>query len=401
MKTSKNELSIRAKLAVEDCEKFLDDHAQDDGTLKPEDKAVYDELLKKAKAYKDAIDLQSGLDGLKNEMAQPTSKPVDKAEPEKPQDTKVGRASDAYRKAFVDFLRGTISTKELKNVLQEGVGSKGGYLVPEEFERRLVEKLTELNVFRQICNVTPMGSSSKAIPLVADEGEASWIGENGSYGEDDDSFATVVLKAHKVGRLTRVSDELLDDAFFDIETYVLNSLAKSMAKAEEKAFAVGTGDEYDQPTGVFTEDGAGVGVVTAAADKITADELIDLEFSVASPYRVDANWVMNDQTAKIVRKLKDGQGNYVWQKSLAEGQPDILLGHPVKYCAYAPTVAAGAPVIAFGNFGYYTIGDRSGVDLKKLEELYAANGQVGFRGSRRTDGKITQSDAIKVLQMHA
>lgn len=399
MKTSRTELCARMNKEWEDCKAFLENHRQADGTITAEDKAVYDEMVKKVDAYKAEIALLDDVEKRENEMNKGTSTPI--TNQPKSGDKKTGRSSDEYHKAFVDFLRGNLSAKDLKNVLQEGVGSKGGYLVPEEFEKQLVEKLAELNIFRQICHITPMGSSAKDIPIVADEGEAGWIGENGSYGEDDDEFTTVTMKAHKVGRLTRVSDELAEDSFFDIESYVLNSLAKSIAKAEEKAFAIGTGDDNGQPTGVFTNDGAGVGVTTAAADKFTADELIDLVFSVASPYRKNAGWVMNDQTAKLVRKLKDGQGNYIWQTSLVAGEPDRLLGYPVNYSAYAPTVEAGALVIAFGDFDYYWIGDRSGVDIKKLEELYAANGQIGFRGSRRTDGKITQSDAIKLLKMHA
>lgn len=397
MKTSKNELSIRAKLAVEDCEKFLDEHALDDGTLKPEDKAVYDELLKKAKGYKDAIDLQSGLEGLKNEMAQPTSKPVDKAEPEKTQDTKTGRASDAYKKIFEAYLRGVSDNKEIRNALQEGTDSKGGYLVPEEFERRVIEKLTELNVIRRNAHVITT-SGNYNIPVEASAGAAAWIDEEGEYQGTDPAFAQVVLNAYKVGQMIKVSDELLEDASFDLATYIANQLAKAIATAEEAAMCTGNGTK--KPVGIFTAAGGEVGVTTAAADKITADEIIDLIYSLEAPYRRAAKFYLNDSTIKAVRKLKDGNGNYLWQPALTEGQPDRLAGFPVE-ATQAPAIAAGAYVIAFADLDFYWIADREGVDLRRLDQTYAATGQVGFRGSRRVDAKPVLKEAIKLLQMHA
>ena len=397
MKTSKNELSIRAKLAVEDCEKFLDEHALDDGTLKPEDKAVYDELLKKAKGYKDAIDLQSGLEGLKNEMAQPTSKPVDKADPEKQQDKKVGRFSDSYKKVFEDYIRGVSSNKEIRNALQEGTNSEGGYLVPEEFENRVIDKLKELNVIRRYAHVIRT-SSKHAIPVEASAGVATWITEEGQYQGTDPSFGQVTLDAFKVGQMIKVSEELLEDTQFDLAGYLADQLASAIAAAEEEAFCTGNGT--GKPTGIFTSATGTPGVTTAAADKITADEIIDLIYSLKAPYRRNARFFLNDSTIKAVRKLKDGNGNYLWQPAMTEGQPDRLAGFPVE-STQAPSIAAGALVIAFGDLGYYWIADRTDMDIRRLNELYAENGQVGFRGSRRVDAKLVQTEAVKLLQMHA
>ena len=108
-------------------------------------------------------------------------------------------------------------------------------------------------------------------------------------------------------------------------------------------------------------------------------------------------WVLNDTTVKAVRKLKDGSGQYLWQPSLTTGAPDTLLGRPVNTSAYMPTIAAGVKSIAFGDFGYYWIADRQGRSFKRLNELYAANGQVGFLASQRVDGKLILPEAIKVL----
>ena len=395
MKTSKEELSIRAKLAVEDCEKFLNEHTQADGTLTAEDKAVYDEMLKKAKGYKDAIDLQNGLEGLKNEMGQPTTKPI-VTTPEKT-DGKVGRASDSYKKVFEDYLRGVTSNKEIRNALQEGTNSEGGYLVPEEFENRVIDKLKELNVFRRYANVIRT-NSKHAIPVEASAGVAAWIAEEGQYQGTDPAFGQVVLDAYKVGQMIKVSDELLAATQFALEGYLAEQLASAIAAAEEAAFCTGNGS--GKPTGIFTAATGDPAVTTAAADKITADEILDLIYSLKAPYRRNARFYLNDSTIKVIRKLKDGTGNYIWQPALMEGQPDRLCGYPVE-ATQAPVIAAGALVIAFGDLGYYWIADRTDMDIRRLNELYAENGQVGFRGSRRVDGKLVQTEAVKLLKMHA
>ena len=128
---------------------------------------------------------------------------------------------------------------------------------------------------------------------------------------------------------------------------------------------------------------------------------MDLFHSLKTPYRKNAVWVMNDSTIKAVRKLKDNNGQYLWQASLTAGAPNTLLGRPVYTSAYMPTIAGGAKSVAFGDFKYYWIADRQGRTFKRLNELYAKNGQVGFIGSQRVDGKLTLTEAIKVLQQKA
>ena len=198
--------------------------------------------------------------------------------------------------------------------------------------------------------------------------------------------------------MIKVSDELLEDTQFDLEGYLAEQLASAIAAAEEEAFCTGNGT--GKPTGIFTAATGDPAITTAAADKITADEIIDLIYSLKAPYRRNARFYLNDSTIKVIRKLKDGTGNYIWQPALMEGQPDRLCGYPVE-ATQAPTIAAGALVIAFGDLGYYWIADRTDMDIRRLNELYAENGQVGFRGSRRVDGKLVQTEAVKLLKMHA
>ena len=396
MKTSKTELCARMNKEWEDCKAFLEDHRQDDGTISAENKAIYDEMVKKVDAYKAEIDLLDDVEKRETEMNKGTSAPITNT-PKKTEEQKTGRASDAYKKVFVDFLRGVADNKEVRNALQEGTDSKGGYLVPEEFEKRVIEKLTELNVIRQNAHVITT-SGTHNIPVEASAGEAAWIDEEGEYQGTDPAFGQVVLNAYKVGQMIKVSDELLEDASFDLETYIADQLSKAIATAEEAAFCTGNGTK--KPIGIFTADGGETGVTTAAADKITADEILDLVYSLKAPYRKKAKFYLADGTIKLVRKLKDGNGNYIWQPALTEGQPDRLCGFPVE-ATQAPAVAAGAYVIAFADLDYYWIADRSGVDLRRLDQTYAATGQVGFRGSRRVDAKPVVKEAIKLLKMHA
>ena len=236
--------------------------------------------------------------------------------------------------------------------------------------------------------------------MVASKGTASWIDEEGAYTESDDSFGQVSIGAYKLGTMIKVSEELLNDSVFDLESYIAREFARRIGTKEEEAFF--TGDGTGKPLGILAASGgAETGVTAASATAVTADELIDLFYSLKSPYRKNAVWVLNDSTIKAIRKLKDNNGQYLWQPSLVAGTPDTILGRPVKTSAYMPAIAAGAKTIAFGDFSYYWIADRQGRSFKRLNELYAANGQVGFLGSQRVDGKMILPEAVKVLVQKA
>ena len=142
-------------------------------------------------------------------------------------------------------------------------------------------------------------------------------------------------------------------------------------------------------------------MTTASSTAITADEIINLIYSLKRPYRKNAAFIMNDQTVAAIRKLKDGDGKYLWQPALVLGEPDKLLGYPVYTSEFMPTIEAGAKTIAFGDFDYYNIGDRGSRSFQELKELFAGNGMVGFVAKERVDGKLVLSEAIKVLKQKA
>ena len=187
---------------------------------------------------------------------------------------------------------------------------------------------------------------------------------------------------------------------FDLEDYIIDEFSKALGNAEEDSFINGNGT--GKPLGILAATGgADVGVTTAGATAITADEVINLVYSLKRPYRKNAVFLMNDATIAIVRKLKDGNGVYLWQPALTMGEPDRLLGYPVYTSQYMPTAAAGNKSIAFGDFSYYNIGDRGTRSFAELRELFAGNGMIGFVAKERVDGKLVLSEAIKVLQQHA
>jgi len=394
------ELREKRAKAWDAAKQFLDAKRGADGMLSEEDTATYDKMEQDVMILGKEIERLERQAAIDAELSKATSTPLTGkpgAKMGKDEVEKTGRASDEYKGSFWNAMRVKAPMPSVLNALQEGTDSEGGYLVPDEFERTLVEALEEENVFRTLAHVIKTSSGDRKIPVVASKGTASWVDEEGAYTESDDTFSQVSIGAYKLGTMIKVSEELLADSVFDLEAYISKEFARRIGAREEESFF--NGDGKGKPLGILAAaGGAEVGVTAASATAITADEVIDLFYSLKAPYRKNAVWLLNDATVKQIRKLKDSTGQYLWQPSLVAGTPDTILGRPVKTSAFMPTAAAGAKTIAFGDFKYYWIADRQGRTFKKLSELYAANGQVGFMGTQRVDGKLILPEAIKVLQ---
>jgi HK97 family phage major capsid protein len=304
---------------------------------------------------------------------------------------KTGRESNEYRADFANVLRGK---QQVNNVLSTSPDADGGYLVPVEFEKRILTGLNEANVVRKIAKVIKT-SAERKIPIAADQSVAQWTPENAPYQESKLTFSQKTIDAFKLTDLVKISMELMQDSMFDLESYIADEFARAFGVAEEEAFCVGTGK--GQPSGIFTAEGGTVGA-TATKD-ITTDCLIDLVYSLKSPYRRNAKFLMNDKTVSAIRKLKDANGAYLWQPSIQAGEPDRLLGYAIYTSPYAPLATAGQLAIAFGDFSHYWIADRMGRSVQRLNELYAGTGQVGFIATQRVDGKVIHNEGIKLLKM--
>jgi len=392
------ELREKRAKAWENAKVFLDSKRGSDGLISAEDTAVYEKMEAEVVNLGKEIDRLERQQTIDLELAKPLSSPI-LSKPSVSGEMKTGRATDEYRQAFWKAMRSKNSF-EVQNALQIGTDSEGGYLVPDEFERTLIEALEEENIFRQLAKVITTSSGDRKIPVVASKGTASWVDEEGAIPESDDAFGQVSIGAYKLATMIKVSEELLNDSVFNLESYIAKEFARRIGAKEEEAFFIGDGT--GKPTGILNATGgAELGVTAASATAVTVDEVMDLFYSLKSPYRKNAVFVMNDATVKAIRKLKDGNGQYLWQPSITAGQPDTILNRPVKTSAYVPTIASAKKTIAFGDFGYYWVADRQGRSFQRLNELYAATGQVGFKATQRVDGKLILAEAIKVLQMKA
>ena len=289
---------------------------------------------------------------------------------------------DAFRSNF----------KRVSNILQEGVDADGGYLVPEEYDHRLIDTLSEENIMRRLATTITTSGEHK-INIAATKPAASWIEEGGALTFGDATFSQILLDAHKLHVAIKVTEELLYDNAFNLEGYILDQFGKALANAEEDAFL--NGDGTGKPLGLFAATGGGTvaGTLTAA---IKSDDMLDLVYALKRPYRKTASFIMNDKTLASLRKLKDNNGAYIWQPSYQAGEPDRVLGYAVHTSAYAPEDA-----IAFGDYKYYNIGDRGTRSFSELRELFAGNGMIGYVAKERVDGKLILPEAVQILKLKA
>ena len=393
-----NELREKRKMAWDAAKAFVETKRNDKGLLSEEDAKTYDEMEKQVQNYTAEIARMDSMIDMENSLNMPINTPIVSKPMQvngEQKEAKTGRASNQYKEDMLKAMRSNF--RNVSNILQEGVASDGGYLVPEEYDNRLIEKLEEENIFRKLATKITTGGEHK-INIASVNPAAAWTDEGGELKFEDAEFDQILLDAHKLTVAVKVTEELLYDSAFPLESYIINQFTKALSNAEEDAFLNGDGNK--KPLGIFASTGgADIGVTTASATAITADELINLVYSLRRPYRKNAAFILNDQTLAAIRKLKDNNGNFMWQPSLIAGEPDRILSYPVYTSAYVPTIASGASVIAFGDFKYYNIGDRGTRSFSQLKELYAGNGMVGFVAKERVDGKLVLTEAVKLLKM--
>ena len=390
-------LSLREKRANlwNEAKAFLDSHRGEDGLISAEDNATYEKMEADVVALGKEIERLERIKAMDRELDMPTSTPL--VGNPGTVDRRQGRASDEYKKAFWNLMRGK-SVREARNALQVGELSEGGYTVPDSFEHQLIEGLEDENIMRPLVHVISTGSGEHKIPIVASHGSGAWIEEEQQIPESDDAFTQISLSAHKFATMIRISRELLNDSAFDMASYIAHEFVRRAGAAEEQAII--SGDGAHKPIGLLHDTlGAEVGVTTASATAITADELIDLQHSIKSGYRRKACWIMNDATIAAIRKRKDSMGQYIWQPGIKEGAPDTLFNQKVLMSNYMPLVATGNKVILYGDYSYYWLAEREGRTLERLNELFAVTDQVGFKLTERLDGRLILPEAVKCMKM--
>jgi HK97 family phage major capsid protein len=386
----------RARL-VNEARALLDKAESEDRELTAEESEQYDRIIHDVDQLGTKADREERQVALEKELTE-VAKPAPRLEVQHQEVRSTAtspRGSEEYRQAFDSYLRRGASrlTPEEYRALEVGVDAEGGYLTDDELDRRLVQGLLQNNVMRGLSTVFST-SLDRKFPVVASEGVATWVDEEGVIPDDSDpSFAQKNLDAYKMARILKVSDELLQDALFDIQAFVANQFARSFGLLEEEAFVVGDGS--GKPTGI-TVDATDSGF-TVTQSGIVADDFIDTFHALPPQYRSRATWLLHDTTAKEARKQREdgATGNYIWQPGLQAGEPDTILGRPVAISAFMPDSSTSTnKAIVFGDLSWYYVADRQGRTFQRLNELYAATGQVGFRATQRVDAVLILPEAV-------
>nr|WP_246359883.1 phage major capsid protein [Stakelama sediminis] len=312
---------------------------------------------------------------------------------------------------FAAFVRSG-STVEMK-AMSGVTGAEGGYAVPQEIDAMIDATLASVSPIRAIANVVKVGSAGYRKLVTSGGTPSGWTGETDARPETDTPMFNEI--APPMGELyanPAASQAMLDDASFDVESWLADEIAREFARAEGAAFVGGSGvnrpkgflaapvsavDDAARPFGTLQYLASGADGAFAANP---GETLIDLVQSLRAPYRQGASFVMNAATMAAVRKIKDGDGAFLWQPSLAAGQPATLLGYPVVEAEDMPDIAANSLSIAFGNFkAGYLIAERSATQV--LRDPYSNKPFVHFYATKRVGGMVSNSEAIKLLKFAA
>ena len=314
------------------------------------------------------------------------------------------RAGDAYRKAYLNYLQ----TGRQQLGLQVSKDPKGGYLAPTQFVADLIKFLDDAVVMRQVANVLPpLGDAvSLGVPTWdTDPNDADWTAEVPASDISEDTAAAIgkrEFRPHLVTKLVKVSMKLLRSSVLSVESLITERVGYKMALTEEKAFL--TGDGAQQPLGVFTASSDGLptsrDTTCTSQTAFTADEVIDVFYSLKEQYQRNASWLVSREFVKRLRKLKDGQGQYLWQPGLA-GQPGTILDRPYLQSEHVPsTYTTGLYVAAVGDFraGYW-IADSLQMEVQRLDQLFALKNQIGILVRKETDGAPVLPEAMARLKL--
>ncbi|TVR11949.1 MAG: phage major capsid protein [Salinarimonadaceae bacterium] len=280
----------------------------------------------------------------------------------------------------------------------------GGYLrAPDDFVGEVLKQLVEFSPVRQVARVTQIGVSGARMPKRTGTPTARWVDETEDRSETEMAYGQVLIPTHEAACFIDVSQQLLEDAAFNVDAEVAQDLAEEFARLEADAFVLGNG--LKKPMG-FMADAEVPFVRTGHASNFPTshpgDVLVDVFYGLKSAYARNGTWGMNRRTMAVVRKMKDGQGQYLWQEGLAAGQPPTLLGRPVVEMPEMDDIGAGKEPIVFGDFnaGYRVI-DRVALALLRDPYTQATKGLVRMHARRRTGGAVVKPEALVKLRVEA
>jgi HK97 family phage major capsid protein len=400
--TTKELLEQRAGLILA-AQKLLDETGEG-RSLTAEDEAQFDKLMADA----DAIDAQ--LRSAKRrervtEAARSLEQPANRIAAAFSRASSEARTSQEYETAFRSYLR-TGDNTELR-VMSYGTAANGGYTVPETVEARVVEKLRQGSIVRQLARTTVTPDDRK-IPIQNAIPTAAIIGEGSSITASDATFTQLTVDSYKYATRVIASRELISDSGINLEEYVIRTSAEAIARAQDEHFWDGT--DSGQPQGVI----AGL---TAAGNKqvlsngqttsiTSADNVIDWVYKLPVQYRAGAVILTSDEVVKNMRKIKDANNNYIWLASdvntlMAGGAPGTIMGVPYYISEYVDSLAANKYVAVYGNFNYYEIFDRGATEVVVDPYSLSTTWQLQMVVVKRTDALRTLDEAFVTLQCSA
>lgn len=308
---------------------------------------------------------------------------------------------DAHQKGIVNLTEA--QQKSLADVAAEykslsvSNDSTGGYLAPSEYVREILKTVTEISPARQLARIRSTGAKSIMLPKRTGQFAAVWTAEQGARTETTGlTWGMLEIHAHEMYALIDIAQQNLEDSAFNLEQEISFESTEQFALLEGAGFVSGTG--VGQMEGFLTN--ADVGITNSgAAATITADSLFTLKHAIKTAYARNANWALNRTTLGAVRKLKDGEGNYLWQSGLALGKPNTLDGDPYVEVPDMPSEGANAKPIAYGDFMRgYSLVDRVGMSMLRDPYTQATSGNIRFLFRRRVGGMVVMPEAIRILK---
>ncbi len=321
-------------------------------------------------------------------------------------------AGSEHKAAFEAYVRhGEASNLRMleEKALSAGSGADGGYLVPQEVEAGVMRALTEASPIRAISAVRQVSSSTYKKPFAISGAATGWAAETGSRAQTNTpTLAELAFPTMELYAMPAATQTLLDDAAVNIDEWVAEEVRLAFAEQENTAFV--SGDGVSMPKGFLSYDTVDdaswqwgkIGYLTTGADgdwpaTDPADKLIDFVYALKSAYRANAHWVMNRSTQAEIRKIKDGDGNYIWRPGEQAGQGATLMTFPIAETEDMPDIDTDSLAIAFGDFqrGYLVV-DRIGIRI--LRDPFSAKPYVLFYTTKRVGGGVQDFNAIKLLK---
>lgn len=409
-----NELRDLRGTAVAEARKIKDGADSAGRALSVEERTQFDLFIADSNKYKAQIDDEIRLQETERELAA-TAIRAKEEKREGTVDPKDEFRTAAFRKMIlqgerhlnVDELNGL--TKEMieSRGLQAGTDIKGGFtLTPQEFVAQLIANVKNRVFMRQLATVIPLnGSMSCGVPtLDTDVADADWTSEVGTVAEDDTMrIGKRELRPHPLSKMVKISEPLLRNSALPIEGIVNDRLGYKFGVTMEKGYMVGTGAQ--QPLGVFTASSDGIPTTRDLSTyndttAITADNLVAVKYSLKAQYMSTAQWLFHRDAIAMIAGLKDGNGRYMFDLSDKPGVPDMLLGRPLMMSEYVPnTFTTGLYVGMFADFSHYWIADSLALQIRRLNELFALNNQIGIIGRLETDGMPVLAEAFTRIKL--